>query len=585
MNNQTKRNQLIFAYIGMTKSGKTTSMATFSENPGQMIDLSSGSKDGRTKVVVEYHFVTDEPNGIQIENIEYNYQAIMCSPDGQNVDKYNEELAENKILKGVLKLHPVAESEGLKENITRQLETLKGTKNTEDIKKLINTEGIDKYIKRITLRVKANEEVRTLLLEKDIDLYIRDTRGLLDIALEDNTDGTKKLVNVQSLKDLGLDGINGVTFFCNESYPEMISTIYEDTFKNVFQSVPFFLVARDHSMMKLFRSNQQPETFENISSMLENIQNKVAEAYQNVEEEYFIESLALLEKFSVVEKNNVGGYALKNTYFKQSQLEFLTSECTTLKKYSHGAIKLEDIPSDKDFKFYKKTMLFGLKKMVEKVLELHEGIDKLISSGCAVNIIRKEIPECMDELIEDFSRYDKPWQAYDASQIVKPQLKDLTQKKLQEKLVDKEEAILGKYKGISTLQNGKLKYPATAVSAVTSRRCIYNLIFKITLDNDLLDKNGEQLFPSIAGDYERQTALLKKILLYTFYQYFTDADVTIKTYLILNRTMVKNAIEQIRVNNVQVQEAFESCIYYILNDFCKELQNISSLSEIFTYNS
>lgn len=573
-------NQLIFAYLGMTKSGKTTGIAAMTAYPEKIIAISSGDNN-RTKVTVQYHLVVDGSDDIIVEEFEFYLQSIIMSPDGINKEKFNEELERNKILKSVLKLEKVGVDENLRESVNRQLNEFKKSLRQEDIKLLINTEGIDKYVKKVTLRVKANEEVARFIVEKSLDLYIRDTRGLLDIALEEDANGTKKLSNVRSLSDLGLDGINGVVFFCAENYPNIVSSIYEDTFKNVFQSVPFFLITRDHSMVKLFRSNGQPESLSNISVMINNIQSGKNPSYQDVEDEYFIETLMLLEKFKVVEKNSQGNYEFKDQYFKQSETEFITAECTSLKKLARGATSLEALSSDKDFKFYQYTMIVALKQMVSMVLDLHASINEVITSGVAISPLKQGLQVCITELTLDLQKYDNYHTSSQATEIVKPQLTTLEKADLQGNLVNVNVQVLGKYGGITTLQNGKLRYAATAVAAVTSRQSLYRLIEKITLSSDLTDANGRVLIHILKGDYKRQEALLKKALRYILYNYFTDTEATIQNYLIAKRHEVEKAIKTIRTNQIAPSDAVEECVKDVINSFFNDLTSITSVSDMF----
>lgn len=571
-------NSLTFAYFGMTKSGKTTSIAVMTAYPEKIIAISSGD-DNRTKVTVQYHLVVDGGEDIVVEDIEFHIQSIVGSLGG-NKENFNKELEHNKILKDILNLKKVETDENLRKNVRHQLDELKKNLGQEDIKRLINTEGIDKYVKKVTLRVKANEEVANFIKEKNLDFYIRDTRGLLDIALEDDTNKTKKISNVQSLSDLGLDGINGVVFFCSENYPNIISSIYEDTFNNVFQSVPFFLAARDHSMMKLFRSNGQPENLDNVSEMIRSIQRGDNPYYRDVEDEYFVETLMLLEKFKVVEKNAKGDYEFKDQYFKQAETEFITAECTSLKKLARGAINLEDLSKDKDFKFYQYTMTVALKQMASMVLKLHDSINEVVTSGVAVSTFNQGVSAYISELTKDLQKYDNYHTSSQATEIVKPQLTTLRKVDLQSNLASNKVDILGTYGGITTLQNGRLRYASTAVAAVASRKSIKRLIEKIKLTDDLKDANGKVLISSLEGNYKKQEALLKKALLYILYNHFTDTDATVQGYLISNRYKVKEAIKTIRTNNVSPTNAVEECVQDVINSFCNDLANFTNVRDM-----
>lgn len=566
--------KIIFAFLGMTKSGKTTAIAALTKNPEHIIQLSLGD-DCRTKVTVEYHFATKHLPGILVENIEFFKQSIMMSADGTNKQRFNEEIEKNKIFKDILKLEKVLDNESLLNCIDQQLDNLKKNLNNEEIKSLINTEGIDKYIKKIVFQVSANDEFANYLKLKGIDLYIRDTRGLLDIMLEE-VDGEKRISNLRPLNELGLDKINGAVFFCSENYPGVVATIYKDTFNSVFQSVPFFLIARDSSMIKLFRKKNQEESIENVLSMIQGIQNNTDEDYDDAEAEYFLSTLALLEGFSIVKKNNNLEYQFKDLYFKQSETEFLTSSSSSLKR----AAMTKDITAaieSLDFRFYKLTVTASIEQMTDKICELYQSVIKIVKSGKASNILMKNYQSIINELQYDLQKYNVPH----ATEIVRPQLASIDKNTLENNLVDKSYDILGKYDGITTLNKGKLKYASTAVIAVTGRRCLTKLIEKINLNDDLVDADGNLLVKNLSGRFEKQEALLKKVLYYILYHNFTDNNASIQYYLIVNRKEAKDSIEEIRSVGINSKDAVSESISNIIKKFSLLIQDIDNIDNLF----
>jgi hypothetical protein len=570
--------KIILAFLGMTKAGKTTAIAALTGYPENIIEISTGDY-GRTKLTVEYHFVTDVSNEIIIENVEFFMQSIMMSADGTSKDKFNEEIEKNMILRDILKLKKIPEGEKLQDSVSRQLKELNKGLKQDDIKKLITTEGIDKYIKKLILRVEANEELKNFICNKKIDLYVRDTRGLMDIALEE-VGGEKKLSNVRPLSELGFDGINGAIYFCSDSYPNIVSSIYEDTFKNVFQSVPFFLLAKDHGMIKVFRSNNQPETMENVSAMIQGIQDGSNKNYTDVETEYFLETLALLEKFKVTEFNANCEYQFKDQYFKQRETEFLSSICNSIKKA--GLTKnITNIGHDTDFKFYQLTVTASIERMVSMIYDLHKSINTVIQSGIASGILQQNYNSFINELQNDLEKYNNRHTSNGATAIIKPQLTTMSRSDLEKILTDNSYDILGKYGGITTMNNGKLRYAATAVISVTGLKSLYRLIEKIKLTSDLTDGNGNALMPNLLGDYGKQEALLKKALNYILFHSFTDQNASVQYYMIVDRYKVKHAIENIRVNGISPANSVTESTKNIIDSFCNFLERINDISSMF----
>lgn len=261
--------RIVLAYFGGTKGGKTTGIAALTKIPDVIIDLASGD-DGRTKTTVQYHIVPSEQlSGILVEDVEIFEQNIIGSVAG-DIQKYNEQLKKDPVLKKVLKLEPLDEGDDVRKYVSGHMKQYRGTTpSIETLKLLMCSENIDRYIRRITLAVPAHSDVADYIIMNKIDLFIRDTRGLLDIALDDNN-GKKQ--SSRTLRELGLEGLDGIVFFCSESYPNIIQELYHDTFKSVFQSVPVFLVARDNMMFKIFNMNSQPTNYKNGESLIDNIQ-------------------------------------------------------------------------------------------------------------------------------------------------------------------------------------------------------------------------------------------------------------------------------------------------------------------------
>lgn len=574
---KTARQKLILAAIGMTKSGKTTSISALSAHPEQIMSMSRGD-DGRTKVTVEYHFVEKViGNGLSIENIEFYEQSILTSPDGSSKDSYNAAVRDNpKIYKNILKLREVADDEPLRESVLSQLTTLKDKITTpDDIKALITTETIDSYVKKITLRVQMSNDLKSCL--SDVDLYIRDTRGLMDIAVETNSDGTKKLANVRPLSEIGLDRVHGVVFFSSDDYPNIVSSIYEDTIKAVFSSVPVFLVARDKALSKFFRLNNQPETLDNVKSFICKVQNGTSDNYPDVEAEFFQDTLRLLEKFKITENVGNDSYQFLAPYFKQSETEFLFSFCTILKK----SLCIADIIAHPDFKFYQLTVAASFNQMIMMVRGLLESMYQVLRSGIAGNILLSNYAGFVRNLQNDLQKYDNYYTSINATRIFKPQLTYLTQDDFGNNLVNPNYNILGPYGGITTQDHGRLRYASTAVLSVAARTGIDMLINSIELTSDLADKNGIIIMNNLAGDYKKQEALLKKTLRYVLYHQFTDIHAAVQYYVIIDRHEAKNAISSIRQRNVMPVDAAVESFRTILNSFCSKLQNIGDIEPLF----
>lgn len=310
------------------KEARQQGFAALTKIPDVIIDLASGD-DGRTKTTVQYHIVPDEElSEILIEDIEIFEQNIMGSITG-DVQRYNEQVKKDSVLKKVLRLESLDEGDDVRKYVSDHIKQFTDTKpSIETLKLLLCSENIDRYISRITLVVPAQTDVANYLLKNKMELFIRDTRGLLDIALEANNG---KEQSSRTLRELGLEGLDGILFFCSESYPNIIQELYYDTFKSVFQSVPVFLMARDNMLFKIFNMNGQPTNYKNVESLVDNIQQGGNTFYSDIEEQYFLNTFALMEKFNITFDSSVGSYRFRDKFFNQQKVEFLFPSCASLK--------------------------------------------------------------------------------------------------------------------------------------------------------------------------------------------------------------------------------------------------------------
>ena len=575
--NNDARQKIIFAILGMTKSGKTTGIAALTNCPESIIELSHGD-DGRTKVTVEYHFINKTVvGGIKVEAIDFHEQTILKSPDGLSKDVYNAEVKKNPIYKNILKLREAAADEPLKDCVISQLSDLKNKISTlEEIKTLISTEKIDLYVRKVILCVQKNTILQAHL--SNIDLYIRDTRGLMDIALEKDDEDGKKLANVRPLSEIGLDGIHGVIFFSSDNYPNIVSSIYRDTIETVFRSVPFFLIARDKALTKLFRLNEQPETLENIKAFIDSIQCGEAKYYPDVEAEFFEDTLRLLNDFKVTEHYSDGSYKFIDPYFKQPETEFLVSSVTALRRPQNA----KDVIIHRDFMFFQLTVTASFCKIVGMVTNLLNDMKRILRSGTAGDILMSQFPDFSIRLSNDLQRYNIYHTSYDASEIVKPQLTYLTEAQLGIDLADPGYTILGTYGGITTLSSGRLRHASTAILCVTARKSLMELIANIKISSDLSDTNGDAIIVNLKGDFGKQEALLKIALRYVLFQLFTDVNASIQKYLIVNRYKAKASIECIRNRSTPPANAVIESVRSVVAEFCATLQNFDNIESLFS---
>lgn len=523
---------------GITKSGKTAIIAALLKEPELYVELCKGFNN-RTKVIVETHFV-EGMTGIIIEAVFWNEGALKkpAAPPEERIKRYNE-LLKGKV-GGVLKevgfkeLDETAEPAALNAHVDEVIKSLNGQPtNPELIKKLINTEGIDKYIKRIVLQVAPNDKLADRL--KDIDLYIRDTRGLMDIVVEGDT-----IKNLPSLTDLGVDSLDAVIFVATDNIPECTSKLYRNFLKGVLEAVPVFMIARDKSMItSLNHPLYSPITYESVGKYTAHLQSGAFSNYHC--DAFFGDAYNLMEDVGVVRTNDSGDWEFCEGFIDRKEVEYLVPYV-----YKLGSQKftVQDVVEDADFKTYRIVCTKIFSKIIDDIEDLY---DKMSSVRIPVAF------EFLKTYIEMLSKDSLTFE-------MKPELKYYNFYDLINDITNPDCKLLGERNGITTMNNGKLRYPAAAVMSVTSCMDIRKII-----DNTPIPQEMRDILPGATD--EALTKLLSKTLLNSRY-HFIDPDACVQQYFITNRYVVCDSIYNERSLKIPAHEVVATHVRdYIIKAF------------------
>ena len=576
--------KISLAYFGETKCGKTTGIAALTNIPEQIIKLASGD-NGRTKTTVQYHIVAQlEKNTIIIENIELFELNILGSYTG-DVNKYNEQLKKNSILKKVFGLSELTEKDNVKEYVLDKVKQLENVPiSLTKLKELMCSEKIDNFIRRLTVKVPAQDNIAKYLKMNNVDLFIRDTRGLLDIALQDNNG---KNQTSKSLRELGLEDLDGIVFFCSNSYPNIIQDLYKDTFESVFKSVPVFLIDRVEMLFEIFKMNNQPTNYTNIKSLIDSIQNGEHPLCTNIETKFY-PTFELMEHFDITRVDKQAcTVSFKDTFFNQQKVEFLLPNCNSLTTLSIFDKNIEnEFKDSEDFLFYQLMSVVSCIKMLNMICKLQDSMQLLLQGSVASDYLWNVYTSnnTIALLEKDFNLYDN---SRGSTTYVRPQFDSITSARIKQDIDDVNIELLGSRGGITTLNNGKLRYPTTAVTAVTSRKWISMLISKIKVTSDLKKPNSNDLlFENLKGNIPAQGILLRNTLYSVLYKKFTDVDATIQYYLIIDRYKVVEGIKSRRKNKSTPYTSFTEAVQNVLEEFCNysSKQTINKVSDVFKDN-
>lgn len=548
--------KIILGYLGVTKHSKTTTIATLTDIPEKLLNLSIDT-ELRTKATVEYHIVSYNLNEIFIEKIDVIEQNIIGNGD---IEKYNNLIEKDHfILKNTFNLEKVSEKIKLREYVSGKLKLLNDTTiSLEKLKELLSTENLDNYIRKITLKVSANNKIKDYLQEKNIDLFIRDTRGLLDFETDERnikTDTTK------SLKDLGLDGLSGLVFFGSEDYPKIVESLYGGIIKSLFNSIPVFIVkSKIKSIFNKFINDDESNYYDKIPNIIDIVQKE----NPDWEEEYFDGTLQLLESFKVTYLDHNDKYKIRGNLFEDKKIKLMLPYCKQLNKSSD----INFILKDKMFKLFKNMATYYCIETIEMINFLEELFRDTVKKGSELLI---ETSFCrLDELLNDFKKFDNHYNSHKAPKYFKPQFEQLSKNYILEEIDNKNTPILGPYGGITYKTNGKFSYPLTIVMAVTSKKWLDSVISEIELNKEKYTIPNENYKYDTYFKAE-SIELIKKSLSNSLYKRYTDNEQTIAGHLLIDRKRVKNAIEE-RRKNITETPSYLDVIIRIVNDFCKSIK-------------
>lgn len=529
MNSTNNKTTRTIAVMGPTKNGKTTFIASLAVNPVPILNCSKGDRN-RTKVTIAYHFDVDAQPEIVIERAEFFTDKLKfySFKADEQIAKFNELISTDGGLLKTLGFNKVAPGTNLGEYVDSVIRSFDNAEISENLlREIITTEGMDKYIKRITLKTKPNAALAAALTAQNSDLFIRDTRGLLDVMISE--ENGKKSVNTPSLSELGLDDLDSVIFVSSDNIPNMVQSLYEDVLKTVLRSLPVFLVARKTDMFYDFMDAYSEVSYKNAADFISAFQNGQLRnnRYVNISNRYFRSTISLFESPELQIMEN-GEFC--DTFFPLNTVEFLIP---TVDELIDPACTAENAVSSENFSFFQTICTQSFCMMNDMITNLESKMQQL--SVMAADRFTKTYRSFQEQKL-----ISKEVLQYDRGQTVfmRPQLTYITADRIEKQIVDTTFSLIGPYGGITTKNNGKLRYASTAVSAVTARRYL-----EYVAENTAISDEMRESFSGLTDSQLKK--LLRKTLRCYLYR-FTDGDATIQSYLIVRREHTVGCMQGIR---------------------------------------
>lgn len=550
------KKKLTIAFMGLSKGGKTSFINSLSYNPLKMLPVHA-SNEARTKITVNYEYVPYTNNyEVLIKNIKWNYPRIACSGDYKNFDEYNKNVRENEFYKK-LGLREIDCTDNMYSNLKDQLSNIEANISINDVISLINMEGIDEYITTLKIEVPANEYLSSILKENEMTLVFRDTRGLLDLIIEDGKNNTKN-IHMKPLSELGLDGIDAIIFMSGGNFQDSIAKIYKRMLRIVMNAVPIFLTYEDESIRDI-RIN----TVESAKNIIDK------EKFSGDEyrfEERFFDVLEFFENIGIV--NNIEGSIEFSTfnYFNKCDIEYLFPKCDYLSKIKMRKSVKENPLDDDSYVNYTYFTSYIIGDIIKKLLEYYNDIYKSLV-GDLLDSIRNHIFMFKEDVCQDFRKYIN---ADSQTSYVRPRVTYSSYNDISKKMCDKKVEILGTYNGITTMNGNEMKYIAPAVLGVTMEKALREWINKPYFYDNM--KSISNLID--CKEKDRVIKTIKKALSYVLQKRLVDYWATIQGYNFINRHIIKDNIEEIREKNISEDYAIYEYAGFILEYLCKELEKI-----------
>ena len=534
--------------MGLSKGGKTSFINSLSRNPKEMLAVHA-KNEARTKVTVNYEFVPskeDDHTKAAVLNMGWNKARIACGGDYKNLDAYNKAVVENEIYK-TIGLQHITDGENMFNELAAQLMQLNKEITVEKAISLINIEGIDEYINTITIQIPANKYLSDILSDQEMTLVLRDTRGLLDLMVEDDKNNTKNIY-MKPLAELGLDGINGIIFLSEGLFQDSIAKIYKRMLRTVMNAVPVFLAYRDKTICEKYINDVQ------------SAQTVINEKKDNLDmfEDRFYEALNFLMNIGIVKEVNGDFQFSTFNYFDKLDVEYLFPECIYLSKIKRGKEVGENPLEDESFKSYTHYTTYIMCDIIEKLLEYYKNIFNVIKGDNLADALQKHKIDFQEDVKRDFNNYGTVYH----TEYARPQVNYEDKLSISNKMCDKNVDILGPRNGITSMNGRKMRFVASGVSGVTIERALRKWI------------NKQTFYMTPTSDDDKTEKTIKKALSYVLQKRFVDYYATIQGYNCINRYIIKDNIEAIRKRNVQASEAMYEYAGLVLDAFCEELTQV-----------
>lgn len=554
------KKKITLLLIGLSESGKTSSIATLSNCPYKIMEVAAG-KESRTQITVDYEFHCHNKNDLRLTSIEINNKAVFGNTFNHTARAFNDNLNKNQYLNELFKFEPQDENlsiEQVNNYVNKKIDDFISKSDFTTIKDLMLNRENAKYIRRITVSVPPNHYLREYLKRENIIFVARDSKGALDLTVNE----IEQIFN-KTYYDLGMDGLNGILLICSSNpFVNIVNELYKHIFSEIFKSIPIFILTRHDTFyeyydMKYNDENvklEENEELNRIKKVSKKASSGEEKLFRNILDKNYKNAIDLLVKCNAVEadygfvgnKYTITGWHFVYEYFNLKDMLYITPIITTLSRATNPS----EIDFDaEDYQFYKKLTYINFTDMINKILQV-EKILKEIEDGSNVNYMIRELSKNEISTLEMYPNY-----RYD------------TQKDIGEEILSENIDLLGPREGITTFTHGRLRYKAALACAVTSFKWITNIEKLFDLQQKLINSDGKIIAPDMSLEQEKK--LIKRYISNCRYKK-TDAWAGYQQYSLIDRNLIVDSIINIRKNKtIKPENALKNVVQDVIETIFK----------------
>ena len=361
-------------------------------------------------------------------------------------------------------------------------------------------------------------------------------------------DNEAEQIKYWTMQELGIDGIDAVLLLGTSAQFADTLDWYKNAYKDAFESVPIFIMARDDGILSLFDLKYEMDenniNTANVKEFLEAAKKGQEKGFKDFYKS-FLPSYELLKMFEMGQfigqftgNEVVYKFEYKYKVYNNEDLCYLYPNSITLQQSKNLQINY----NAPDYKLYEIMVHENLKDMISKIME-HNRFKKVVFENGQVNL--DFINEALNEANKMYVRMCPNYRNYDRNEVSQDILSG--------------KAILGPRGGIVTMEYG-IKYLGAITSAVSARAWLFGQAHNYKYKGSIKNPDGTDFIKDMPKECQQN---LIRMFIFKTIQDNTDCLACFQGYYFIDRDTVYEAIQIVRSKG-QVEDALTETTKEIL---------------------